>query len=61
MKDDIESGRLKIEPAFEHIVKHSRPSDTDYTLTISIGLLMVCSGILLSRYSEKLRKKRTGK
>ncbi len=60
MNNDINSGRLKMEPGFEHQVKHSRPIDTDYSLTIAIGVLMVFAGIGLSRYSDKLRKKRTG-
>jgi len=60
MKDDISSGRLKMEPGLEYAVKSSRPVDTDYSLTIALGLLMVCVGIGLSRYSDKLRKKRTG-
>lgn len=60
MKDDINSGRLKMEPGFEYYVKRSRPIETDYSLTIALGLLMVCVGIGLSRYSDKLRKKRTG-
>jgi len=60
MKDDINSGRLKMEPGFEYQVKRSRPMDTDYSLTIALGVLMVFVGIGLSRYSDKLRKKRTG-
>lgn len=60
MKDDINSGRLQMEPGFEYYVKRSRPIETDYSLTIALGLLMVCVGIGLSRYSDKLRKKRTG-
>lgn len=62
IREDIESGRLKMEPEFEYYAKRAsyRPSNTDYSGTILLGFIIVFVGIGLSLYSNKLRKKRTG-
>lgn len=62
IREDIDADRLKMHPAFEHLAKRSAdsPANTDYYGTILLGVIMIFVGFGLSRYSNKLRKKRTG-